>query len=62
MKNASRLRARRVGQSNSYADRRRALLIELRIMRLTNPSRRVVKHMQRLMRALRTERTLNDRH
>lgn len=29
------------------------LLVELRLMRLTNPARRVVKHQQRLMRALR---------
>lgn len=38
----------------SYADRRRALLIELRLMRRTAPARRVVKHMQTLMRKLRT--------
>ena len=37
----------------SYAERRRMLLIELRIMRLTKPSRRVVKHMQRQMKKLR---------
>jgi len=40
----------------SYAERRRMLLIELRIMRLTNPARRSVKHQQRLMRALRFAR------
>ena len=37
----------------SYAERRRALLIELRMMRMTKPARRVVKHMQSLMRKLR---------
>lgn len=41
----------------SYAERRRGLLIELRIMRLTHPQKRVVKHMQRLMRGLRWMRS-----
>lgn len=40
----------------TYAERRRMLLIELRLMRLTNPARRIVKHQQRLMRALRFAR------
>ena len=40
----------------SYAERRRMLLIELRLMRLTQPARRVVKHQQRLMRSLRFAR------
>lgn len=40
----------------SYAERRRTLLVELSIMRLTNPTKRVVKHQQRLMRALRIAR------
>lgn len=40
-------------KTHSYAERRRMLLLELRIMRLTNPSKRIVKHMQRQMRALR---------
>jgi hypothetical protein len=49
--------------SLAYADERRALLIELRIMRRTGASKRVVKHMQRLMRKLRTARRLfNDCH
>jgi len=41
----------------SYAERRQSLLIELRVMRLTKPTKRVVKHMQRLMRGLRWMRT-----
>ena len=40
-------------REKTYAERRRMLLIELRIMRFTSPSRRVVKHMQMLMRKLR---------
>jgi hypothetical protein len=42
----------------TYAERRRSLLIELRVMRRTNPSKRIVKHMQTLMRKLRTARRL----
>jgi hypothetical protein len=38
---------------DTYAERRRALLIELRMMRRTNPSKRVVKYMQSLLRILR---------
>lgn len=37
----------------TYAERRRLLLIELRLMRLTYPARRVIKHQQKLMRQLR---------
>jgi hypothetical protein len=37
---------------DTYAERRRAL-IELRMMRRTNPSKRVVKYMQSLLRILR---------
>lgn len=48
-----RKRVVRAGQRRSYEERRRLLLIELRLMRLTNPSRRVVKHMQVQMRKLR---------
>jgi hypothetical protein len=40
----------------TYAQRRRLLLIELRIMRRTNPAKRVIKHMQRLMQKLRHDR------
>lgn len=40
----------------TYAEERRMLLIELRIMRLSQPARRIVKHMQRLMRSLRWRR------
>lgn len=42
----------------SYAERRKMLLVELRLMRLTNPARRVVKHQQRLMRGLRFARSI----
>lgn len=34
------------------------LLVELRIMRMTKPAKRVVKHQQRLMRALRLARNM----
>jgi len=44
----------------TYAERRRALLIELRLIRRTRPSRRVVKHMQRLMKKLRTYRRMME--
>lgn len=37
-----------------YQEQRQALLIELRLLRLTKPSKRVVKHMQRRLRKLRT--------
>ena len=40
----------------TYVERRRMLLVELRLMRLTNPARRVVKRQQRLMRSLRFAR------
>jgi hypothetical protein len=40
----------------SYSEQRKRLLIELRLMRMTKPTRRVVKHQQRLMKALRIAR------
>jgi hypothetical protein len=42
----------------TYEHRRKLLLIELRLIRLTKPAKRVVKHMQRQMRKLRTTRRL----
>lgn len=40
----------------TYAEHRRLLLIEMRLMRLTKPAQRVVKHQQRLMKVLRLVR------
>ena len=42
----------------TYAQQRLALLVELRLIRLTSPARRVVKHMQTQMRKLRNARRM----
>lgn len=48
----------RVQNHQTYVQQRKLLLIELRLMRLTAPARRVVKHMQTQMRKLRTMRNM----
>lgn len=49
---------RQYRHQESYAEQRRSLLIQLRIMRRTKPAKRIVKHMQRLMQALRFARSM----
>jgi len=44
----------------TYEERRFALLVELRLLRQTGAAKRVVKHMQREMRKLRTWRRLME--
>ncbi len=53
-----RRRTIRSGQREGYEERRRLLLVELRLIRLTHPARRVVKHMQMQMRKLRYARKM----
>ena len=45
-------------QEREYCQRRLALLIELRFIRKTQPARRVLKHVQRELRRLRTWRRM----
>ena len=44
----------------TYAQRRFMLLVELRLLRRTDASKRVVKHVQREMRKLRTYRRMME--
>jgi len=45
-------------RSMSYAERRLVLIVELRLLRMTKPALRVVKHVQREMRKLRNARRM----
>lgn len=47
-------------EEREYCDRRLALLIELRMIRRTSPSQRVIKHMQLQLRKLRTYRRMME--
>lgn len=54
------MKAPREWSNELYRMRRQELLVELRVMRLTKPARRVVKHMQLQMRKLRTLRRMME--
>jgi len=47
-------------QERDYCGRRLALLIELRVIRRTQPAQRVVKHLQRQLLKLRTYRRMME--
>jgi len=47
-------------EEREYCDRRLSLLIQLRVIRRTQPAKRVIKHLQREMKQLRTYRRMME--